>query len=71
MPRTAAERLLHDPFDPSQALSKSAEFLPELKNQFGNLGLAVAAYNAGPQRVRDWMSGKKTLPKETQAYVRN
>jgi Transglycosylase SLT domain/SPOR domain len=70
MPVTAAERLLHDPFDPVQALPKSAEFLRELRAQFGNLGLA-AAYNAGPQRVRDWLAGKRTLPSETQIYVRN
>jgi soluble lytic murein transglycosylase-like protein len=61
---TAAERLLHDPFDPAQALPKSAEFLRELRAQFGNLGLAAAAYNAGPQRVRDWLAGRRTLPSE-------
>jgi hypothetical protein len=71
MPTTAAGRLLQDPFDPSQALPKSAEFLRELRTQFGNLGLAAAAYNAGPQRVHDWLAGKRNLPRETQAYVRN
>jgi hypothetical protein len=70
MPMTAAERLLHNPFDPAEALPKSAAFLRELRDQFGNLGLAAAAYNAGPQRVRDWLAGKRTLPSETQAYVR-
>ena len=65
MPRTAAERGLLDPFDPVQALSKSAQFLRELRGQFGNLGLAAAAYNAGPQRVRDWIRGARTLPAET------
>ena len=69
MPRTAAERGLLDPFDPVQALPKSAEFLRELRRQFGNLGLAAAAYNAGPQRVRDWLAGKRTLPAETRSYV--
>ena len=69
MPRTAAERGLFDPFDPVQALPKSAEFLRELRDQFGNLGLAAAAYNAGPQRVRDWMAGSRTLPAETRNYV--
>src|SRR5436190_12982443 len=49
MPGTANERRLLDPFDPVQALPKSAEFLSELRNQFGNLGLAAAAYNAGPR----------------------
>jgi hypothetical protein len=70
MPMTAAERLLRNPFDPVQALPKSAEFLRELQTQFGNLGLAAAAYNAGPARVRDWLAGRRTLPSETQAYVR-
>src|SRR6476646_3805965 len=69
MPRNAAERGLLDPFDPVQALPKSAEFLRELADQFGNLGLAAAAYNAGPQRVRDWLSGRRTLPAETRNYV--
>jgi hypothetical protein len=69
MPRTAAERGLLDPFDPVQALPKSAEFLRELRDRFGNLGLAAAAYNAGPQRVRDWMAGGRTLPNETRNYV--
>src|SRR5262249_13606620 len=70
MPMTAAERLLRNAFDPAQALPKSAEFLRELRAQFGNLGLAAAAYNAGPARVRDWLAGRRTLPSETQAYVR-
>jgi Transglycosylase SLT domain len=69
MPTTASERSVGDPFDPFEALPKSAEFLGELQAQFGNLGLAAAAYNAGPQRVRDWLNGKRTLPAETQAYV--
>ncbi|MDC7785844.1 lytic transglycosylase domain-containing protein [Rhodoplanes sp. TEM] len=70
MPYTAEERGLLDPFDPVAALPKSAEFLAELRESFGNLGLAAAAYNAGPRRVRDWLAGKGTLPGETQRYVR-
>jgi hypothetical protein len=69
MPGTAAERRLLDPFDPVQALPKSAEFLAELRDRFGNLGLAAAAYNAGPQRVRGWMAGTRTMPTETRRYV--
>jgi transglycosylase-like protein with SLT domain/sporulation related protein len=69
MPGTAAERRLLDPFDPVQALPKSAEFLHELRGQFGNLGLAAAAYNAGPQRVRAWLAGSRPLPAETRHYV--
>jgi|SRR6267142_2112700 transglycosylase-like protein with SLT domain/sporulation related protein len=69
MPRTASERGLLDPHDPVQALPKSAEFLRELLQEFGNLGLAAAAYNAGPRRVRDWLEGRGSLPSETQRYV--
>ncbi len=69
MPGTAAERGLLDPFDPVQALPKSAEFLKELWAQFGNLGLAAAAYNAGPRRVREWLDGTGYMPGETRNYV--
>jgi Transglycosylase SLT domain/SPOR domain len=69
MPGTAAERRLLDPFDPVEALPKSAEFLAELRGQFGNLGLAAAAYNAGPGRLRDFMAGRRPLPAETRNYV--
>src|SRR6266853_1714486 len=69
MPGTANERRLLDPLDPVQALPKSAEFLNELRNQFGNLGLAAAAYNAGPKRVQDWLAGSGYMPQETRNYV--
>jgi len=69
MPGTADERGLLDPFNPIQALPKAAEFLSELRGQFGNLGLAAAAYNAGPRRVRDWLSGSGAMPAETRNYV--
>jgi len=71
MPRTAVERGLLDPFDPIQALPKSAEFLKELRAEFGSLGLAAAAYNAGPQRVRDYLAGRGGMPAETRFYVRD
>lgn len=69
MPGTASERRLLDPFDPVQALPKSAEFLSELRGQFGNLGLAAAAYNAGPRRVQEWLAGTGYMPSETRNYV--
>lgn len=69
MPGTANERRLLDPFDPVQALPKSAEFLSELREQFGNLGLAAAAYNAGPRRLQEWLAGTGYMPSETRNYV--
>jgi len=69
MPGTAAERGLADPFDPEQAIPKSAELLRDLVQRFGNLGLAAAAYNGGPTRVANWLEGRGGLPAETRAYV--
>jgi hypothetical protein len=69
MPSTARQHGVLDPFDPIAALPKSAEFLQELLAQFGNLGLAAAAYNAGPRRVRDWLDGRGNLPGETRNYI--
>ncbi len=69
MPGTAAERGLADPFDPEQAIPKSAELLDELRGRFGNLGLAAAAYNGGPARVEAWLAGRGGLPAETRDYV--
>ncbi len=69
MPGTARERGLTDPFDPEQAIPHAAHFLADLKRQFGNLGLAAAAYNGGPGRVSAWLAGSGGLPAETRAYV--
>jgi Transglycosylase SLT domain len=70
MPATARWRGLADPFDPLEAIAQSAKLLRDLRREFGNLGLAAAAYNAGPGRVRDWLAGRRGLPRETDAYVR-
>jgi len=72
MPETAATEGLKNPFDPLQAIPASARLLRKLFDQFGNLGLAAAAYNAGPKRVQDWLAskGKGRLPDETQGYVK-
>ncbi|HET7019650.1 MAG TPA: lytic transglycosylase domain-containing protein [Xanthobacteraceae bacterium] len=70
MPATANARGLADPFDPIEAIAHSAKLLRDLRRDLGNLGLAAAAYNAGPRRVRDWLAGRRGLPRETDAYVR-
>ena len=69
MPATAAERGLADPFDAAQAIRASAQLLNDLTLRFGNLGLAAAAYNAGPGRVTGWLAGTRELPRETRDYV--
>lgn len=69
MPETAERRGLADPFDPLAAVAASAHYLSDLKKEFGNMGLAAAAYNAGEERVRRWREGKSGMPLETQDYV--
>lgn len=70
MPGTAEERGLDDPFEPRSAIVHSASLLADLRREFGNFGLAAAAYNAGAERVRSWLSGTSQLPWETLNYVR-
>jgi soluble lytic murein transglycosylase-like protein len=69
MPSTASWHGLADPLDPIEALRHSAAYLRELLNRFGNLGLAAAAYNAGPARVSAWLTSHRSLPVETRNYV--
>lgn len=69
MPETAERRGLSDPFDPIAAVAASASYLSDLKKEFGNIGLAAAAYNAGEERVRRWKAGTSGMPLETQDYV--
>ena len=68
MPKTADERGLANPFDPEEAIPKSADLLADFKQRFGNLGLAAAAYNAGPPHVANWLAGHGNLPAETRDY---
>ena len=65
MPGTASDRGLDDPFEPKSAIVHSASLLADLRSEFGNVGLAAAAYNAGAERVRAWLDGRSSLPAET------
>jgi soluble lytic murein transglycosylase-like protein len=69
MPAVAQSMQLSDPFNPVAAVRTSAQLLRDLFKQFGNLGLAAAAYNAGPKRVQDWLDKHGKLPQETRDYV--
>jgi hypothetical protein len=68
-PETATERGLLNPFEPVHALFTAGKHLRRLHERFGNLGLAAAAYNAGPQRIANWMAERGPLPAETRDYV--
>jgi Transglycosylase SLT domain/D-alanyl-D-alanine carboxypeptidase len=67
MPATAAAYGLRDPFDPDAAIDAQAHLMSDLLAQFGEVALALAAYNAGPAPV----SACGCVPPypETQAYV--
>jgi len=58
--------------DPEMNARIGVAYLREVSDAFpGNRVLATAAYNAGPERVRKWLSGRPgDLPDETVAYVR-
>jgi hypothetical protein len=69
MPGTAKLRGLRDAFNPAAALAASAEYLAELSRNYGNLGLAAAAYNGGEARIERYIAAGGGLPAETRAYV--
>ncbi len=66
MPGTAAG-LDVDPWDPVQNLDGGARYLAWTIEEFGSIDLGLAAYNAGPGRVRE--AGGIPNIAETQAYV--
>jgi soluble lytic murein transglycosylase-like protein len=66
MPGTARSLGVTDPFDPMQNLMGGARYLRGLLDQFGDVPTALAAYNAGPTRIRN--SGGR-WPAETTNYV--
>ncbi|MFO1207719.1 MAG: lytic transglycosylase domain-containing protein [Amaricoccus sp.] len=69
MPATAERRGLADAFNPAEALAASASYLADLSRDYGNLGLAAAAYNGGEARLDRFLAAKGGLPPETRAYV--
>ncbi|HEX2559666.1 lytic transglycosylase domain-containing protein [Phenylobacterium sp.] len=67
MPATGAELGVADRFDPAQSLEGGAAYLARQVVRFGDLRLALAAYNAGPARVA--RLGRVPAIPETEAYV--
>lgn len=68
MPATAKIRGLANSFDVAEALVASARYLGDLRDRFGNLGLAAAAYNAGEAGLETFLKAGR-LPIETRDYV--
>ena len=67
MPATQATYGVADPFDPERNVATGAKFLQSLLSRFGDLSLALAAYNAGPETVAR-CGGIPNIP-ETRNYV--
>ena len=77
MPGTAKDLGVTDRYDPKQNIEAGVKYLKQNIDRFGDEGLGLAAYNAGPGNVQKWLAqgvvGKgnyEAIPfKETRGYV--
>jgi len=68
MPQTAQVLQIEDPFDPEANIIGGTRYLSSLLKRFeGNVRLALAAYNAGPDRVDTYQDVPPFL--ETRGFV--
>ena len=73
MPQTYAElrdqyNLGSDPYNPHDNIIAGAGYIRQMYDRFGSPAF-LAAYNAGPQRVEEYMAGRGGLPNETVNYL--
>jgi hypothetical protein len=57
-----------DPYNPRDNILAGASYLRDLHHRYGAAGF-LAAYNAGPRRYEEHLSGRRSLPAETIDYV--
>jgi len=73
MPETYARLRLRyglgaNPYDPRDNILAGAAYLREMYDRYGAPGF-LAAYNAGPSRWEEHLSGARRLPNETMRYL--
>jgi cell division septation protein DedD len=57
-----------DPFDPHDNILAGVAYMREMYEIYGSPGF-LAAYNAGPNRLDDYLANVRPLPDETRRYV--
>ncbi len=58
----------NDPYDPHNNILAGTAYIREMYDIYGSPGF-LAAYNAGPGRLDDYLTRNRTLPEETRRYV--
>ncbi len=66
--RSRYPELGDDPFDPHDNIMAGSAYLREMYDIYGSPGF-LAAYNAGPGRLDDYLTRNRPLPAETRRYV--
>ncbi len=57
-----------DPYDPHNSILAGTAYIRQMYDRYGAPGF-LAAYNAGPQRLDDYLAGNGSLPNETVNYL--
>ena len=66
--RARYRELGDDPFDPHNNIMAGTAYIREMYDIYGSPGF-LAAYNAGPGRLDDYLTRNRVLPLETRRYV--
>lgn len=69
MPSTARELGVKDIRNPAENIDGGMRYLRQMYDKYGDWKLALAAYNAGPGRVDEYLNSGRPLPQETMDYV--